>query len=98
MLYKIVPFLIWLHLNKRLQRAGKWQGKVPNMKQVIPERQARWQFRLHLWALGSLLAAIILPVLPVPIVGALWLVNGSWLCWNLWQALRLYHRVGRGIG
>ncbi|MEJ2407103.1 MAG: hypothetical protein P8171_23040, partial [Candidatus Thiodiazotropha sp.] len=48
MLYKIVPFLVWLHLNNRLQQQGQWQGKVPNMKQVIPERSARWQFRLHL--------------------------------------------------
>jgi hypothetical protein len=96
MLYKIVPFLIWLHLNNRLQQAGQWQGKVPNMKQVIPERQARWQFRLHLAALALLLAAVLLPLSP-QVVGLVWLVNGGWLAGNLWQALRLYRRVVAGM-
>lgn len=92
MLYKIVPFLIWLHLNNRLQQAGRWQGKVPNMKQVIPERQARWQFRMHLAALVLLLAALMFPV-PPQLVGLLWLINGGWLAWNLAQALRLFQRT-----
>jgi len=96
MLYKIVPFLIWLHLNNRLQQAGQWRGKVPNMKQVIPERQARWQFRLHLGGLVVLLSALMFPV-PPQVVGLLWLINGCWLGWNLWLALRLYQRVALDI-
>lgn len=93
MLYKIVPFLVWLHLNNRLQQSGQWQGRVPNMKQVIAERHARWQFRWHLLAMALLLLAIVYPVLPLPVVGLAWLVNGLWLGGNLWQALSLYRRV-----
>jgi hypothetical protein len=98
MLYKIVPFLVWLHLNNRLQRAGRSQAKIPNMKQVIPERYARRQFRLHLVAMAVLLIAIIRPELPPALVGVLWLGNGGWLGWNLWQALRLYRRMTREQG
>ncbi len=92
MLYKIVPFLIWLHLNNLLQQAGRRQARVPNMKQVIPERMARWQFRLYLNALVLLLVG--LPgVIPLPVIGLAWLASSGLLWWNLVQALRLYRRV-----
>ncbi len=93
MLYKIVPFLVWLHLNNRLQQAGRRQTKIPNMKQVIPERAARRQFRLHLASLAVLLVTIIWPAVPPFVAGLLWLANGGWLGWNLWQAQRLFHRI-----
>lgn len=94
MLYKIVPFLIWLHLNNRLQQAGGWQGRVPNMKQVIPERQARWQLHLHLAALLLLLAALFVPEGVLQLAAVVWLLSSLLLGWNLWQALRLYRRIG----
>ncbi len=98
MLYKIVPFLIWLHLNNRLQQAGKRQGKVPNMKQVIPERMARIQFRLHLLALILLLAGLAFSVMPPVVIGVAWLINSGLLWRNLLQALRLYHQVSSEQG
>ena len=52
MLFKIVPFLVWLHLNNLYQSEGEWQGSVPNVRQVIPERYSRWQFRLQMVAMG----------------------------------------------
>jgi hypothetical protein len=93
MLYKIVPFLVWLHLNNRLQQAGQWQGKVPNMKQVIPERHARWQFRLHVAALVLLVAGLLIPIVPVQPGAVLWLLSSLALGWNLVGALRLYLRI-----
>ncbi len=92
MLYKIVPFLIWLHLNNRLQQGGRRQATVPNMKQVIRERMARWQFRLHLVALLLLLVGLS-GVVPLPVIGMAWLVSSGLLWWNLAEALRLYQRV-----
>jgi hypothetical protein len=52
MLFKIVPFLVWLHLNNLYQSEGAWQGNVPNVRQVIPERYSRWQFRAQMVSLG----------------------------------------------
>ncbi len=91
MLYKIVPFLVWLHLNNRLQAQGSWQGSVPNMKQIIAVRATRWQFRLHMLALFVLLVTLSLPgTLPTWIAGGLWLGNAGYLWWNLLQAVLLY--------
>jgi len=57
MVFKIVPFLVWLHLNNLYQSEGAWQGNVPNVRQVIPGVYSRWQFRVQMVAVGLLLVA-----------------------------------------
>ena len=47
MLYKIVPFLAWFHLQAQLQAKA---GSIPTMRTFIPEKRMRWQFRLYLTA------------------------------------------------
>lgn len=87
MLYKIVPFLNWLHLQNRGQ-----PGRVPNMRQMIPEARMYTQLKLHLTALGLLLASIAVPPLVYGAALAL-LASCVWLEWNLIAAARLYRRV-----
>lgn len=58
MLYKIVPFLGWLHLT----RLGASPSTVPNMKGMLAEIAMRRQLRLHALALLLLLVAVVWPV------------------------------------
>lgn len=97
MLYKIVPFLIWLHLNNRLQQSGSWQGRVPNMKQIIAEAAARRHYRLHLLTLGLLLLATFWPLPLARAAGAALLVSSLVLGWNLLQGVKLYRAVLSGV-
>lgn len=85
MLYKIVPFIIWLHL----QRLGNLKTLPPNMKQIMPEPAMRGQYWAHVISLVLLLAASLWPVLAVP-AGLALLLSMAWLEWNLIAALRLY--------
>ena len=55
MLYKIVPFLAWLHLQAR---PG---GQAPNVREYLPERKQRRQLWLHLGSLALLAAAALAP-------------------------------------
>ncbi len=87
MLYKIMPFLNWLHL----QRQGGTVMTQPNMKQMIPERAMRGQMRLHFAALVLLLAAVVWPALALP-AGLAFSASCLWLEWNLIGAARLYAR------
>ena len=87
MLYKIMPFLNWLHLQ---QQGGK-AALLPNMKQMIPEAAMRGQMRLHFAALGLLLAAVLWPVLALP-AGLAFTASCVWLQWNLVGAARVYAR------
>lgn len=87
MLYKIMPFLNWLHL----QQQGGTVTTQPNMKQMIPERAMRGQMRLHFLAFGLLLAAVLWPALALP-AGLVFAAACIWLEWNLIGAARVYVR------
>ena len=88
MLYKIVPFLVWFHLNAQA-KAGR---SVPNMKQIIPDRAARRHMQTHLAALLLLLSSLEAPLLIYP--AALMLGLASCLLWlNLFVAMRLYFEL-----
>jgi len=53
MLYKIVPFLLWLELQRDLR------GRPPHIKQIMPDRYARLQLWLHAAATLTLLSAAV---------------------------------------
>ncbi len=85
MLYKIMPFLIWLHL----QRMGGLNTLPPTMNLVIPELAMRRQYRAHLGALALLLVAVWLPEL-ARVAGLAFALNCAWLGINLAGSLRVY--------
>ena len=85
MMYKIVPFLNWLHL----QRLGAPLSAVPNMKKMITAEAMTGQLRLHVLALLLLLAAVWLPGLS-RLAGVAFAASCAWLGWNLVAAVRRY--------
>lgn len=89
MLYKIVPFLGWFHLQAQT-RAGA--GKIPNMKQYISEDAARWHFRLHLAAVVLLLPSPWLPPRLATPGLALLAVTGVVLAMNLNKAREVFRK------
>lgn len=93
MLYKIVPFLVWLHLNNRMQALGRWQGSIPTMKQVIAERNTRYHLWLHGAALSLWLLAAFLPTLGFYPAAVVLLAACALQGWNLYGALGRYRRI-----
>lgn len=90
MLYKIVPFLAWFHLQAQLQAPA---GSIPTMKEMIAERWMRRQFRLHLAACALLVAALAWPALAR--AAAATLALSALLLWlNLLAATRRFVRHG----
>lgn len=85
MMYKITPFLNWLHL----QRLGAPMSAVPNMKKMIPADAMTGQLRLHVLALLLLLAAVWQPGL-ARLAGVAFAASSAWLGWNLIGAVRRY--------
>ncbi len=90
MLYKIVPFLAWFHLQAQLQARA---GSIPTMKDMIAERSMRWQFRLHLAACALLAGAALRPSLSVAAGGVLAL-SALLLGINLLSAVRRFSARG----
>lgn len=91
MLYKIVPFLCWLHLSQQMRRP-------PNMKKLQPDAPVRRQARLHALALGILLIAVALEGgWPGRIAGMFIAADFGWLLWNMAEALCNHHHAGMDI-
>jgi hypothetical protein len=88
MLYKIVPFLIWLHLQNR----GQGRVLAPNMKKIIAEREMHRQMLAHFGACGLLLLAVIWPQAFVYPAGLALLASNGWLLFNLLAAVSVYRR------
>jgi hypothetical protein len=93
MLYKIVPFLAWLHLQHGIQVGMP----APNMNRLLADPAMQRQMRAHQLALALLVAAAFLPDwLARPAGGAL-AVAGGWLFWNLLQAALRYRQQAAAI-
>lgn len=89
MLYKIVPFLLWLHLQP-LARPGK---PVPPMNKLLLDLDGLRQWRLYLVALLLAAAAAVWPTwLAVP-AGLCLMTTGAWLWSNLATGTRNYRRA-----
>lgn len=82
MLYKIVPFLSWLHLMQAGLRA-------PNVKKLLPDAPVRAQLRLHGLTLASLAGAVFVPTLEA-LAGLLLVAEFAWLMLNMLRVLRAW--------
>lgn len=95
MIYKIAPFLIWLHLNNYAHGMDRTKFKIPNMKQVIPTHKARLHFRAHSLMLILSSLAVFWPKVFLQPAALLLIITGLILWTNLYSALRLYVKITR---
>jgi len=86
MLYKIVPFLAWLHLQNR----GQGVLLAPNMKKIIDERAMHRQMLSHFTAVILLILAVFWPEWVSWPAGAAIVVSQVWLARNLWSGVRVF--------
>jgi len=93
MLYKIVPFLIWLDLQNRGQR----RLIAPNMKKIIAERAMGGQMLAHFAAAILVVFAALWPELLSYPAGLALIVSHAWLLRNLLAALSVYRAHGAKI-
>jgi len=86
MLYKIVPFLVWLHL----QNHGHGRLMAPNVKKVLNEQHVNGQMQAHFAALGLLLLTVFWPRWFVYPAGLALVFANAWLLRNLLSAVTVY--------
>ena len=86
MLYKIVPVLVWLHL----QNLGKGRVPAPNMKKVLPQLRIDRQLLCHILACTLLLLAVFWPKWFFYPAGLALIIANGWLLSNLLYAFAIY--------
>lgn len=89
MLQKIVPFLIYLHLQRSCLTQPEKILTIPNMRQLLPTQRSHRQWQLHLASLCGLLVALWWPLVVYP-AAILVLLNFGWLGYVIWMANRSY--------
>jgi hypothetical protein len=91
MLYKIMPFLAWFHLQAMCPPGVL----APNMKKILPDRNQRLQFRSQVIALALLCAAALWPGPLVYPAGLALAVTALLLQWNMVLIVRAYRDTAR---
>jgi hypothetical protein len=92
MLQKIVPFLSYLHLQRRCLDNFELLKTLPHMGHFIPASRLRWQFRLHVVALLLLLLTTINNHF-AELAALLMAADFGWLGFTLTRAVVLYRRT-----
>ena len=91
MLQKIVPFIIYLHLQKLSLKHPGTITLIPNMKKIISTQTSQRQFILHLLSYLFLLASVFYSQL-IWFAGTFMLLNFIWLGISLFQSAFLFKR------
>jgi len=93
MLQKIVPFLIYLNLQRMtLTNPEAVMVKLPHMKALISTERSRWQYRLQLVLLLCIYLAPWAPGIGI-VAGLLLVAAFGWLGYCLWGAWHQYQKV-----
>ena len=98
MLYKIVPFLVWLNLRMPVVMGKLKPGTryyTPNIHEVINIRPMQVQFMFHVAGLLLLVVAAFLQGFTVYVAALAMLVSNFLLLLNLLHAVRLYRQYSR---
>ena len=88
MLYKIIPFLAWLHL----QNQGQAKVVAPTMNKILADAEMQRQMKCFALALLLLLGAVIFPEWLARPAGLVFALANGWLAFNLISAVRRYRR------
>ena len=88
MIYKIVPFLAWLHL----QNCGQAKVPAPAMNKLLPDGEMRAQWRSYLAAVVLLAPACLFPEVFARIAGLAFALANAWLMLTLLRAIARYRQ------
>ena len=86
MLYKIVPFLVWFHLN------AKGYMSIPTITQMIDKRLAKIQFLFFISALIGFIFSFYIPTIFEPSV-IFFIISMVLLEYNILVPVRLYIKI-----
>ena len=97
MLYKILPFLTWLHLSIKVTEYKLSRRLIPNIRKLLPDDRTHIQFWMHLVMLLLMVAATWQPDWFLLLAGIAFAASNFLLWLNLMAVLKVYKETGRKI-
>ncbi|MBT3048200.1 MAG: hypothetical protein AB2594_06065 [Candidatus Thiodiazotropha sp.] len=89
-IYKVIPFLCWFHLQGLQVKQGRRSSRLPSMKHYISDRDARRHYILHMTAILLMAAATLMPALFARLSGLFFSLASLYFLRNLLFALLRY--------
>lgn len=86
MLYKIVPFLVWFHLN------AKGHFEIPTMREMLNEKMAKIQYAFHLLSMVSISLGSYMEIM-IKVAAVALIVSGVLIIFNLFKAVKVYEKM-----
>lgn len=96
-IYKVIPFLCWFHLQSMMVKQGKLSSGLPSMKHFIHDTDAKRHYLLHLLAISLTAAATLTPGTLARPSGIAISLSSLYFFRNLLAALLRYNRQQRAI-
>ena len=85
MLYKIIPFLTWFHLN------AKGLFDIPTMREMIPIKNMKIQYNFHLFSIINFIIGFALSInIIIKLAVILFIVSNVLLFINIYKTVRIY--------
>lgn len=97
LIYKVVPFLCWFHLQGMLIRQERFSHRLPSMKHFIPEKSAKRHYFTHLAALVLLLSANWFSGPFTSLAGGVYTLSSIYLCKNILHAMLAFRKEQRAL-
>ena len=96
-IYKVLPFLCWYHLQGQQLKRNRFEYRLPPMKHFIPERSAKRHYLVHMASIVLMLAGeyVALPLNVLP--GVAFTGSALYLFKNIATAYIFYQRQQRAL-
>ncbi len=96
MMQKIVPFIIYMHLQRRVMMVPEKMSLLPNMQELISVKNQQIQFYLHLSSLCLLSMSIFFEQLGI-FAATMMLINFIWLAYNIYYSAQQYWLINQQL-
>ncbi|MES9945008.1 MAG: hypothetical protein ABW080_08645 [Candidatus Thiodiazotropha sp.] len=96
-IYKVIPFLCWFHLQSLLVKQGKMSSRLPSMKHYIDDEDTKRHYILHLAAISLLVAATLMPAALARPSGIALSLSSLYFFKNLLAALLRFNKQQQAI-
>lgn len=93
MLYKIIPFLTWLHLSIKVTEHKLSRRLIPNVRKMVVDERTHLQFWLHLVMLLLMFAVLWQPDWFLPPAAILFAASNLLLWLNLMAVVKIYKKT-----
>ncbi|MFK5984165.1 MAG: hypothetical protein QM479_01890 [Pseudomonadota bacterium] len=99
MMQKIVPFIIYMHLQRKIMLKPTKMGLLPNMQSLISVKNQQVQLYLHILTLLLMSLSIVFnSVFVLSLLAAVMMfLNFSWLAYNLYYSSKQYWLISQQL-